>query len=488
MQSSLSVDDEVMLTSGVFATVREIADDHVKVEIAEGVVIKVARGAVGTKIEQAWTEGDDAEAETTSRAAPTAPRRTDMARNAAAHAGRTLIVLLIGIAVLFGLVALGGTWKPALGLDLQGGTRITLTANGNPSKENLDEAALHHRPAGQRHRRRRGRGHHAGQQVHRRGDPRATPTTPWSTRSSVRRSCASAPSPARAPPPGPVPRRRRRRPTRARAPAPEPGAGVTLPADARTPTASTSAEPDAQADARPRRTARRSAPTTSTTSQRAAPTDSPSPPSTRASRPPRRPTASPPGLARRRRRPRTPSAPSAKEALAFITAPPQEAIDAYNAYTCPATEPPKRRPDHLAGHLWHRRRRRDEVPAVAGRDRGHGPQGGLGRHPAGRRRLAGQPDPRRRGQEGLRRPLRRHGRHRAAVRGRARRPGHLGPELRRPDPRRQRPDHRQLQPRRPPRAWPPASSSARCRSPSRRRARRSSRSGRRSPATSSRPA
>jgi preprotein translocase subunit YajC len=60
MQSSLSVNDEVMLTSGVFATVREIADDHVRVEIAEGVVIKVARGAVGNKIEQ---HVDEAEAE-----------------------------------------------------------------------------------------------------------------------------------------------------------------------------------------------------------------------------------------------------------------------------------------------------------------------------------------------------------------------------------------------------------------------------------------
>ena len=64
-----------------------------------------------------------------------------MARNAAAHAGRTLVVFAIGIAVIFGLVAIGGSWKPALGLDLQGGTRITLTANGNPSQENLDEAA-----------------------------------------------------------------------------------------------------------------------------------------------------------------------------------------------------------------------------------------------------------------------------------------------------------------------------------------------------------
>lgn len=48
MQSSLGTGDEVMLTSGVFATVQQVEDDHVLVEIAEGVTIKVARGAVGT--------------------------------------------------------------------------------------------------------------------------------------------------------------------------------------------------------------------------------------------------------------------------------------------------------------------------------------------------------------------------------------------------------------------------------------------------------
>src|SRR6478735_1416040 len=64
-----------------------------------------------------------------------------MARNTAAHAGRTLLVFLAGVAVLFGLVALGGTWKPALGLDLQGGTRVIMLAEGNPTQENLDQAA-----------------------------------------------------------------------------------------------------------------------------------------------------------------------------------------------------------------------------------------------------------------------------------------------------------------------------------------------------------
>lgn len=62
--------------------------------------------------------------------------------------GRHLIVFFLGLAVLYGLTALSQAgvkdpdtpWRPALGLDLQGGTRITLTALKAPSKENLDEA------------------------------------------------------------------------------------------------------------------------------------------------------------------------------------------------------------------------------------------------------------------------------------------------------------------------------------------------------------
>ena len=54
--------------------------------------------------------------------------------------GRTLVVFFTGVAIAFGLVALTGTWSPQLGLDLEGGTRITLQAKGNPSQENLDEA------------------------------------------------------------------------------------------------------------------------------------------------------------------------------------------------------------------------------------------------------------------------------------------------------------------------------------------------------------
>ncbi|HEX4686234.1 MAG TPA: protein translocase subunit SecD [Nocardioides sp.] len=63
-----------------------------------------------------------------------------MARNSA-RPGRTVAVFFIGLAVAYGLVALIGTWKPALGLDLEGGTQIQLTAKGNVSKDNLNEAA-----------------------------------------------------------------------------------------------------------------------------------------------------------------------------------------------------------------------------------------------------------------------------------------------------------------------------------------------------------
>ncbi|MDO9496011.1 MAG: preprotein translocase subunit YajC [Nocardioides sp.] len=52
MQSALSVGDEVMLTSGVFGTLVELAEDRVGVEIAPGVVIHVARGAVGTVVQR----------------------------------------------------------------------------------------------------------------------------------------------------------------------------------------------------------------------------------------------------------------------------------------------------------------------------------------------------------------------------------------------------------------------------------------------------
>lgn len=66
-----------------------------------------------------------------------------MATNAS-RPGRVLVMLAAVIAILLGLVAYGGDWSPRLGLDLQGGTRITLQAKSADGEgitpEKLDQA------------------------------------------------------------------------------------------------------------------------------------------------------------------------------------------------------------------------------------------------------------------------------------------------------------------------------------------------------------
>jgi preprotein translocase subunit SecD len=52
-----------------------------------------------------------------------------------------VVVFFLGLAIAYALVALAGTWKPALGLDLEGGTQITLIANGSVDKDKLRQAA-----------------------------------------------------------------------------------------------------------------------------------------------------------------------------------------------------------------------------------------------------------------------------------------------------------------------------------------------------------
>jgi preprotein translocase subunit YajC len=60
MQSTLEVGDEVVLTSGVYATVRGLDGDVAQVEIADGVTIRVARGAVGQVVWPEETSDDTA--------------------------------------------------------------------------------------------------------------------------------------------------------------------------------------------------------------------------------------------------------------------------------------------------------------------------------------------------------------------------------------------------------------------------------------------
>ncbi|HET7326631.1 MAG TPA: protein translocase subunit SecD [Nocardioidaceae bacterium] len=68
-----------------------------------------------------------------------------MAAPTSSRPGRTLLVLGVVLAAMYGLVALGGDWKPRLGLDLQGGTSLTMQAEtaegtGEVTAEKMDEA------------------------------------------------------------------------------------------------------------------------------------------------------------------------------------------------------------------------------------------------------------------------------------------------------------------------------------------------------------
>jgi preprotein translocase subunit YajC len=49
--ASLQVGDDVMLSSGIYATITGEDDDDLFVSIADGVEIRVARGAVANKVE-----------------------------------------------------------------------------------------------------------------------------------------------------------------------------------------------------------------------------------------------------------------------------------------------------------------------------------------------------------------------------------------------------------------------------------------------------
>lgn len=50
MQSSLAVGDEVMLSSGIYGVLESLNDERVRVQLAPGVVVEVARAAVGQKV------------------------------------------------------------------------------------------------------------------------------------------------------------------------------------------------------------------------------------------------------------------------------------------------------------------------------------------------------------------------------------------------------------------------------------------------------
>lgn len=62
LQSSLTIGDDVMLTSGIYGTVTHSDEESLHVEIAAGVIIRVARGAIGmVEPREDLTDPDDDE-------------------------------------------------------------------------------------------------------------------------------------------------------------------------------------------------------------------------------------------------------------------------------------------------------------------------------------------------------------------------------------------------------------------------------------------
>jgi preprotein translocase subunit YajC len=70
LQSSLSVGEQVVLTSGVFGTITQTVDTHLMVEIAPGVEIKVVRAAIGSVVRDT---ADEPELPTETRVADQRP-------------------------------------------------------------------------------------------------------------------------------------------------------------------------------------------------------------------------------------------------------------------------------------------------------------------------------------------------------------------------------------------------------------------------------
>lgn len=70
------------------------------------------------------------------------PRRGATAVQPAAHPLRTLLVFLACTGLLYALMAFNHTWAPKLGLDLRGGTTITLTAANTTGNGQVDAKSL----------------------------------------------------------------------------------------------------------------------------------------------------------------------------------------------------------------------------------------------------------------------------------------------------------------------------------------------------------
>ncbi len=60
MQAAVEVGDEILTTSGLFGTIRSLDEQSIELEVANGVVLRYARQAIGSILTED-DAGDDAE-------------------------------------------------------------------------------------------------------------------------------------------------------------------------------------------------------------------------------------------------------------------------------------------------------------------------------------------------------------------------------------------------------------------------------------------
>lgn len=62
--NALTVGDEIVTAGGLYGTVKELVDDDVQVEIAPGVVVRVARRAIASRLTEPVDEPEELDEET----------------------------------------------------------------------------------------------------------------------------------------------------------------------------------------------------------------------------------------------------------------------------------------------------------------------------------------------------------------------------------------------------------------------------------------
>ncbi len=126
--AALQVGDEVITIGGILGTIRELDDEKIRLEVADGVVLTVARNAIAQI-------GDR-------RPGPVHQRRGRERAGRRVTVRRNVWFLVITLVLVFGafLITVQGGHEPVLGLDLQGGTSVVLSPVGKFKPDTLDVA------------------------------------------------------------------------------------------------------------------------------------------------------------------------------------------------------------------------------------------------------------------------------------------------------------------------------------------------------------